>query len=606
MNRNKSQEDLVNDLLDYTSKTNLQRFVKGPRGRFEVTFASEELAKKFISRSEKKSMYNTVTNCLSPNLTVTAHWVQDTVRDDELAYVIGKYAKVISGVRSQMFYQLGCPSGRRTLLVERTSMSGGFPQFIRIGPAQIMLTYEGQVPTCFKCKGKGHIGRNCDSSQVPPREPQNNEMPPSLEEENNSDEMHIDKTINSEPQNLPRDGQREQKNPENPKPTEEEEEVYHENIKDMIEEVTKEIGREVAEEILKQETSKLNQNLEKENIENLSLAVIREQYEAEKLKLDPGLKLLFTKTYLDNEQERKAKNTEEPASSEGDLSGEEYFPPSTINSDSLTSFQESTTSKPSESPCKITETLSKQTYEDEKQEEDKGKNKSDKKDEEDKENHVQDAEEYDDQNDEEDDQYPKEEDDQNEEEEKEDTSTEQVMFSRKRTKKGRNKKQSKRPKSYTESGHIQVKCFNCNKVEHKLENDKNYECLNCKQENTIIKCVCRARRFTQDTKIYVYGTVALCPHCNRKTYTSPCCQDMILFKDIDLNIKHHFCKNCTEINTICKCNTINCSPEPGERAKCKNCCKFIVRCSCGNIKVVNKDSKTVWCMKCKAKTHFQN
>lgn len=159
------ENTVVDDILNYTCKTNIKNFVKGPNGHYEVTFSANSILEGFIIKYKVNQNYEFIRRCEKPNITVTLHWVNSAITDKEIISKINQFAKVTSEVRSKTHERIGCTTGRKTILVCRNSLnSKTFPQFLTFNSTAILLTYEGQPQCCYHCHETGHLRKNCQKS----------------------------------------------------------------------------------------------------------------------------------------------------------------------------------------------------------------------------------------------------------------------------------------------------------------------------------------------------------------------------------------------------------------------------------------------------------
>lgn len=156
------ESTVVKDLLDFTNKTNIKNFVKGPNGHYEITFATDSILEGYIIKHKQNPNYEFIRRCERPNITITLHWVNSTIIDEEIIFKINQFAKVTSKVRTKLHVDVNCPSGRKTVLVCRKTLNPEtFPNFLLFDNTAILITYEGQLNRCYACGEKGHMRRNC-------------------------------------------------------------------------------------------------------------------------------------------------------------------------------------------------------------------------------------------------------------------------------------------------------------------------------------------------------------------------------------------------------------------------------------------------------------
>lgn len=126
--------------LNFVSRNDLLNFIRLAKGKWEV-------------RSEAAGVVDVT-------LTPRGEAGHSAISDGMLAASLGRYCKVTSGRRMTYREFPMVENGRRQFRVELTDKA--LPSLLNFGKAAFLVNYFGQVRTCHKCEGTGHVARDCD------------------------------------------------------------------------------------------------------------------------------------------------------------------------------------------------------------------------------------------------------------------------------------------------------------------------------------------------------------------------------------------------------------------------------------------------------------
>ncbi|XP_071851511.1 uncharacterized protein [Apostichopus japonicus] len=129
-----------------------------PGGKFDVTFKSVEMKRKFwpVFREASDVTATAYTDAVK---IVTVLHVPHELNDNAVRYVLGRYGKVFSG---RYLTHKEYPELYNGVRQYRMEMATDIPSSLSLGGRNCWVRYGGQPRTCLKCGAAGHDARNCD------------------------------------------------------------------------------------------------------------------------------------------------------------------------------------------------------------------------------------------------------------------------------------------------------------------------------------------------------------------------------------------------------------------------------------------------------------
>ena len=92
---------------------------------------------------------------------VNVFFAPQELSDPAIITKLSQYGRVMGCRRGHWQTQPGWENGIRHLRME---IKTAIPSFVRVGPHQLMIKYEGQQPTCRTCGEPGHLAVGCPST----------------------------------------------------------------------------------------------------------------------------------------------------------------------------------------------------------------------------------------------------------------------------------------------------------------------------------------------------------------------------------------------------------------------------------------------------------
>ncbi|XP_077542957.1 uncharacterized protein LOC144155420 [Haemaphysalis longicornis] len=132
-----------------------------------VTFKDTEGKKKIISAGEftVKDHRCLVVDPCNQETRLKLHWVLHNIPDDEVRAALAPYGKVTE-LRREKWRAQNCSEKLSTTRSISLKLKAGLtvddlPHQLRVGPDLALVAVPGRAPLCLRCRGTGHIRREC-------------------------------------------------------------------------------------------------------------------------------------------------------------------------------------------------------------------------------------------------------------------------------------------------------------------------------------------------------------------------------------------------------------------------------------------------------------
>ncbi|KAM7296819.1 hypothetical protein ISCGN_021974 [Ixodes scapularis] len=132
-----------------------------------VTFKSDEGKKRLLAADEfkVKDRRCVLVDPCNQDVRLKLHWLLHHVQDDEVRAALAPYGEV-TGVTRDKWRVSGCTDMASTTRSVSLKLKPGvtvddLPHQLRIAGDLALVVVPGRAPLCLRCKGKGHIRREC-------------------------------------------------------------------------------------------------------------------------------------------------------------------------------------------------------------------------------------------------------------------------------------------------------------------------------------------------------------------------------------------------------------------------------------------------------------
>ncbi|XP_042144018.1 uncharacterized protein LOC115308768 [Ixodes scapularis] len=129
-----------------------------------VTLKSAEGKKKLLAAGELfvKGRRCIVVDPSNQDTRLKLHWLVHHVPDDEVRVALAPYGKVTEVVRDQWRAAGVCSTTRSVSLRLKAGVTvDALPHQLRVAGDLVLVVVPGRAPLCLRCRGKGHIRREC-------------------------------------------------------------------------------------------------------------------------------------------------------------------------------------------------------------------------------------------------------------------------------------------------------------------------------------------------------------------------------------------------------------------------------------------------------------
>ncbi|CAN7981705.1 unnamed protein product, partial [Ixodes pacificus] len=129
-----------------------------------VTLKSAEGKKKLLAAGELaiKGGRCTVVDPSNQDTRLKLHWLLHHVPDDEVRVALAPYGKVTEVVRDLWRAAGVCSTTRSVSLRLKAGVTvDALPHQLRVAGDLALVVVPGRAPLCLRCRGKGHIRREC-------------------------------------------------------------------------------------------------------------------------------------------------------------------------------------------------------------------------------------------------------------------------------------------------------------------------------------------------------------------------------------------------------------------------------------------------------------
>uniref|UniRef100_A0A6B0VC32 Putative l1-5 dr n=1 Tax=Ixodes ricinus TaxID=34613 RepID=A0A6B0VC32_IXORI len=132
-----------------------------------VTFKSDEGKKRLLAADDfkVKDRRCVLVDPCNQDVRLKLHWLLHHVQDDEVRAALAPYGKV-TGITRDKWRVSGCTDMASTTRSVSIKLKPGvaaddLPHQLRIAGDLALVVVPGRAPLCLRCKGKGHIRREC-------------------------------------------------------------------------------------------------------------------------------------------------------------------------------------------------------------------------------------------------------------------------------------------------------------------------------------------------------------------------------------------------------------------------------------------------------------